>query len=92
MRGKEKKPVEFGAKVHKLPIDGISIIEHLSFDAFNEGTRLKKPIFKAQQLTHRKVKLVGADAIYATNDNRKFLTKNDIKTDFRLKGRPSKHR
>ena len=92
VRGKEKKPVEFGAKVHKLQIDGISIIEHLSFDAFNEGTRLRKTIFKAQRLTHRKVKLVGADAIYATNANRKFLTKNGIRSDFKLKGRPSKHR
>ena len=92
VRGKEKKPVEFGAKVHKLQINGISMIEHLSFDAFNEGTRLKKTIFRAQRLTNRKVKLVGADAIYATNDNRKFLTKNGIRTDFKLKGRPSKHR
>ena len=92
VRGKEKKPVEFGAKVHKLQIDGISIIEHLSFDAFNEGTRLRETIFKAQRLTHRKVRLVGADAIYATNDNRKFLTRNGIGTDFKLKGRPSKHR
>jgi len=92
VRGKEKKPVEFGAKVHKLQIDGVSFIEHLSFDAFNEGTRLKKTIFKAQRLTHRKVKLLGADAIYATNANRKFLTRNGIKTDFKPKGRPSKHR
>ena len=92
VRGKEKKPVEFGAKVHKLQIDGISIIEHLSFDAFNEGTRLKKTIFKTQHLTGKKVKLVGADAIYASNANRKFLTRNGIRTDFKLKGRPSKHR
>ncbi len=46
VRGKEKKPVEFGAKVHKLLIDGISFIEHLSFNAFNEGTRLKITILK----------------------------------------------
>lgn len=90
VRGKEKKPVEFGAKVHKLQIDGISIIEHLSFDAFNEGTRLKQTIFKAQRLTCKKVKIIGADAIYATNANRKFLTKHNIRTDFKPKGRPSK--
>ena len=92
VRGKEKKPVEFGAKVHKLQIDGISIIEYLSFNAFNEGIRLKKTIFKAQRLTHKKVRIVGADAIYATNDNRKFITKNKINTDFKPKGRRSKHR
>lgn len=92
VRGKEKKPVEFGAKVHKLQIDGISIIEHLNFNAFNEGTRLKGTIFKAQRLTHKKVRIIGADAIYATNANRRFLTKNGIGTDFKPKGRPSKHR
>ena len=40
-RGKEVKSVEFGAKVDKLQVDGISFIEHLSFGNFNEGTRPK---------------------------------------------------
>lgn len=92
IRGKEVKSVEFGAKVHKLQIDGISFIEHLSFDAFNEGVRLKQTIYKAQQLTHTKVKLLGADGIYANNANRKYVTNNNIKTDFKRKGRPSKHK
>lgn len=90
VRGKEVKPVEFGAKVNKLQIDGISFIEHLSFNAFNEGTRLQATIYKAQQLTHRKTKIIGADAIYATNKNRKFITKHQIKTDFKRKGKPPK--
>ena len=91
VRGKENKRVEFGAKVNKLQIDGISFIEHLSFDAFNEGTRLKETVFTAQRLTGKKVKLLGADAIYSTNANRKFVTKNNIKTDFKPKGRRSKY-
>ena len=86
-RGKEIKPVEWGAKVNKLQIDGISFIEHLSFDNFNEGTRLKNTVYTAQQLTKTKVKILGADAIYATNNNRKFITQNNIKTDFKRKGR-----
>jgi hypothetical protein len=90
VRGKEIKQVEFGAKVNKIMIDGISFIEHISFDAFNEGTRLIRTIFKAQRLMHCKVKVVGADAIYATNRNRKFVTKSQIFTDFKPKGR--KHR
>jgi len=91
VRGKEVKPVEFGAKVHKLQIDGISFIEHLSFDAFNEGTRIDSTIYKAQVLTHTQTKLLGADAIYATNANRKLLSKKGIQTDFRIKGRPGRH-
>lgn len=91
-RGKENKLVEFGAKVNKLQIDGISFIEHLSFDNFNEGPRLIETIFKAQELTKKRVKIVGADAIYSNNKNRRFVTKHNIKTDFKPKGRRSKHR
>ena len=39
VRGKEVKPVEFGAKVNMLLVDGISFIEHLSYDNFNEDQR-----------------------------------------------------
>ena len=86
VRGKEIKRVEFGAKVNKLQIDGINFIQHITFDAFNEGTQLEKTIIKAQQLTKTKVKNLGADAIYATNANRKYVTNNGIKSDFRPKG------
>ena len=92
VRGKENKGVEFGAKVHKLQIDGISFIEHLSFEAFNEGTRLEKTIWRAQKLTGKKVKLLGADAIYATNANRNYVTKRGIQTDFKPKGRSGRHK
>ncbi len=91
VRGKEVKPVEFGAKVNKLQIDGINFIEHLSFNAFNEGTRLKSTVYKAQSLTKVKTKIVGADAIYATNKNRVFATRNNIKTDFKRKGKLPKN-
>lgn len=92
VRGKENKSVEFGAKLHKVQIDGISFIEHLSFEAFNEGTRLKKTIWRAQKLTNKKVKIVGADSIYATNANRNYVTQNNIRTDFKAKGRPGRHK
>jgi len=90
VRGKEIKKVEFGAKVNKIQINGISFIEHLSFDNFNEGTRFKKSIFLAQKLMKRKMRLVGADQIYASNANRVFARKNKISTDFKRKGRASK--
>ena len=34
------KNVEFGVKCNNILVDGISFIEKLSFNAFNEGTRL----------------------------------------------------
>lgn len=91
VRGKEIKRVEFGAKVNKIQIDGINFIEHISFDAFNEGTRFKSSVYAAQSLMHTRMKIVGADAIYATNKNRTFATSNQISTDFKRKGRASKH-
>ena len=91
VRGKETKLVEFGAKVNKIQVDGISFIEHISFDAFNEGTRFKSSVFLSQDYMAKQVKIVGADAIYATNKNRKFATGRKIRTDFKRKGRASKH-
>lgn len=44
VRGKENKRVEFGAKINNIQIDGISFIEHHSFEAFNEGIRLRQCI------------------------------------------------
>ncbi len=91
VRGKEIKKVEFGAKVNKLQIDGINFIEHLSFDAFNEGTRFQSSVRLSQELTHTKLTVMGADAIFATNANRKFASSNNIRTDFCRKGRAGKH-
>lgn len=51
VRGKENRRVEFGAKVNNIQIDGISFIEHHSFEAFNEGTRLKQCIEYQEKLT-----------------------------------------
>lgn len=86
VRGKEVKKVEFGAKVNKLQVDGISFIEHLSYDAFNEGTRLQSTV----RLHHEyfgKCGQVSADKIYATNANRKYCTQKGIVTNFIPKGK-----
>ena len=91
VRGKETKKVEFGAKVNKVQIDGINFIEHISFEAFNEGTHFQSSVWLAQELTHTKLSVMGADAIYATNANRKFATSRNIRTDFCRKGRAGKH-
>jgi hypothetical protein len=91
VRGKEIKKVEFGAKVNKFQIDGISFIEHISFDNFNEGTRYINTVLTSQILTKRITRVTGADAIYATNKNRVFATTKGILTDFKPKGKPSKY-
>lgn len=90
VRGKETKRVEFGAKSNNIQVDGISFIEHISFNAFNEGTRLKQCVFLQQKLMKTRVKSLAADAIYGTNENRKFCTRNKIHTSFVRKGKPAK--
>ncbi len=90
VRGKEIKRTEFGAKVHKVQIDGINIVEKIEFENFHEGIRYEETIEKWEKLTKTKVTITGADAIYATNDNRNYATKRGIKTDFKPKGRPGK--
>ena len=86
VRGKESKPVEFGAKVNKLEVDGISFIEHLSFDAFNESTRFANGIFLQRKLFGRCTHQSG-DAIYANNANRKYARSQNIQTNFVPKGK-----
>jgi len=90
VRGKETKSVEFGAKVNMIQIDGINFIEHLSFSAFHEGIRLPYCVDKQQKLFRRKVSLLAADSIYATNANRKYCSKRGITTGFVRKGRAGK--
>ena len=87
VRGKETKAVEFGAKVHMLQIDGINYIEHFSYRAFNECTRLKLSVIKHKNLFGQ-CHQWSADAIYATNKNRKYLTSKKITSNFVPKGRP----
>jgi hypothetical protein len=93
VRGKESKRVEFGAKVNTIQVDGINFVEHLSFDAFNEGIRLPKCIRKQQHLFGKRITHLSADRIYATNDNRKYCSDKNrkITTSFVRKGRASKN-
>lgn len=91
VRGKENRRVEFGAKVNNIQIDGISFIEHHSFEAFNEGTRLKQCVEYQERLTGVTVKRIGMDTIYANNENRKYCTEKGITTNFVRKGPKPKY-
>ena len=86
VRGKETMTVELGAKCNNILIDGISFIEKLSFNAFNEGTRLKHCVSLSEKLTGVSVKKIGGDQGYFGNDNRTFCKENKIETSFSQKG------
>ena len=81
IRGKETKRVEFGAKVNMIQVDGLNFIEHLNFEAFHEGNRLKSGIHLHQKL-FGKCTHIAADSIYGTNENRKYCKRNTIQTSF----------
>lgn len=85
VRGKENKRVEFGMKVHMMQVDGICLFDKISFDAFNESTRLKISTLKHRS-TFGALHQLGADRIYATNANRKYLTEKQVFTCFPKKG------
>ena len=88
VRGKEVKSVEFGAKVNNILVDGISFIEKLSFNAFNEGTRLVHCLKMHKKLFGVEAKKVGGDTGYAGTENRDYCKANGIKTSFVKRGRP----
>ena len=88
VRGKEVKSVEFGAKVNNILVDGISFIEKLSFNAFNEGTRLMHCLKMHKRLFGVEAKKVGGDTGYAGTENRDYCKENGIQTSFVKRGRP----
>ena len=88
VRGKEIKKVEFGAKCNNIMIDGISFIEKLAFNAFNEGIiRLEHCVKLAEKLFGEKITKLGGDCSYSGNDNRTFCSDEGIVTSFSQKGK-----
>lgn len=89
IRGKENRPLEFGIKVHMIQVDGINIVEHHSYKAFNESTRLKASFYKHKiifgECTH-----LAADRIYPTNANRRFCSSKNLQTNFVSKGKTTR--
>ena len=89
VRGKEVKNVEFGAKCNNILVDGISFIEKLSFNAFNEGTRFEHCIKMHKRLFNVDAKKIGGDTGYAGTANRNLCKEMGIQTSFVNRGRPA---
>jgi len=89
VRGKAKAPTEFGSKIHLSMIDGYCFLDTISWDAFNEGKRLKEYINNYKTRYGYYPKKVLADKIYATRENRKWLKQEGIQLSAKPLGRPS---
>jgi transposase, IS5 family len=73
VRGKTNAYVEFGAKIQMSIMNGITFLEDLSWDAFNEGTRLISTVENYKRRFGYYPQKVLADKIYCTRDNRAKL-------------------
>lgn len=89
VRGKENAKTEFGSKVQMSLVGGFAFIDHLSWEAFNEGKYLIDSVQKYKCRFGFYPEEVLADQIYCTRDNRTELKLLDIKLIAKPLGRPS---
>jgi len=89
VRGKSQAKVEFGAKIHLSLVDGISFLDELSWDAFNEGSHMLKYIEQFEKRFGHYPYEVLADKIYCTRENRAKLKELGIRLVAKPLGRPS---
>ena len=88
VRGKTNSPVEFGAKIQVSLMNGYAFLDELSWEAFNEGTRLMDSVEKYKQRFGFYPEEVLADKIYCTRANRKRLKELGIRLRAKPLGRP----
>jgi hypothetical protein len=88
VRGKTNANVEFGAKINVSLMNGFAFLEDLSWDAFNEGTRLIKTVEQHKERFGYYPKEVLADKIYCNRTNRAKLKELGIVLVAKALGRP----
>ena len=81
--------VEFGAKIHVSIIDGISFLDEISWDAFNEGSHMVEYVEKYKSRFGCYPRELLSDKIYCTRFNRAWLKEKGIKLIAKPLGRPS---
>jgi len=89
VRGKDQAKVEFGSKINISVVDGISFVDELSWDAFNEGNRLVNYVEEYRRRFGFYPREVLADKIYCTRANRAWLKEKGISLKGKPLGRPS---
>jgi hypothetical protein len=89
VRGKDKAQVEFGAKLGVSIQNGYARINTLSWEAYNEGTDLKKQVEAYKKLNGCYPEVVITDKIYGTRENRQWLKELGIRYSGKPLGRPS---
>lgn len=88
VRGKTTANVEFGAKIQVSLMDGYAFLEELSWEAFNEGTRLMAAIEQYKTRLGYYPQEAAADKIYCNRENRRRLKELGIGLRAKPLGRP----
>lgn len=91
VRGKAKARVEFGAKIAVSMTKGYAFLDRLSWDNFNESTTLIEVIEQYRKRMGYYPKVVQADQIYRTRENRRFCKEHGIRLSGPALGRPPKN-
>jgi hypothetical protein len=89
-RGKDKASTEFGAKISASVVDGMTRVEHLSWDQFNEASDLELQVNMYTKTFGQYPELVLADQIYLNRKNRNWLKEKGIRIVGKPLGRPKK--
>lgn len=88
VRGKDKAQVEFGAKLGVSMQNGYARINTLSWEAYHEGSDLKKQVEDYKRLNGYYPKVVITDKIYGNRENRQWLKDLNINYSGKPLGRP----
>ena len=89
-RGKAKAPVEFGAKITMSQVNGYRSVEHLSWDAYHEGTTFQASVERYHAYTGVYPKRVLAGKSYRNRENLQFCKVCGFRIFGTRLGRPSK--
>lgn len=89
-RGKDRVQTEFGSKQLVMLKDGYAHVHTISWDNFNEGTRLKQCAEAYKEVYGCYPEKISADAIFGNRANREFLKEKGIRFVGKQLGRPPK--
>jgi hypothetical protein len=89
-RGKDRVQTEFGSKQLVMLKAGYTHVQTISWDNFNEGTRLQESVETYKEIYGCYPEKVSADAIFGNKANRQYLKEKEIRFVGKQLGRPPK--
>ena len=88
VRGKAGTPVEFGAKISISLVNGVSFVDRISWEAYNESVDLVKQLEAYHRRFGHDPASVHVDQIYRTRENRQYCHRKGIRLAGPPLGRP----